>query len=125
MLHSPQTLLSCGCRCALLELSAVIVSVLGFTSTPFLEDVTVVRVFRLGQLLGWYTQPALLQLPGTSRIQHSLNGLNAPPPSRIPNRVNPGNLLTKQLALREAKKSETMQQETLMDHVAESLGPHA
>ncbi|OLQ04504.1 Cation channel sperm-associated protein 1 [Symbiodinium microadriaticum] len=37
--------------CALLELSAVIVSVLGFTSTPFLEDVTVVRVFRLGQSL--------------------------------------------------------------------------
>ncbi|CAE7634766.1 Catsper1 [Symbiodinium necroappetens] len=63
--------------CALLELSAVIVSVLGFTSTPFLEDVTVVRVFRLGQLLGWYTQPA--------------------------------------------KKSETMQQETLMDHVAELM----
>eukprot|EP00439_Symbiodinium_sp_Y106_P070972 s1370_g12.t1 len=37
--------------CALLELSAVLVSVLGFTSTPFLEDVTVVRVFRLGQLM--------------------------------------------------------------------------
>ncbi|CAE7634969.1 Catsper1, partial [Symbiodinium pilosum] len=38
-------------RCALLELSAVLVAVLGFTSSGLLEDVTVVRVFRLGQLL--------------------------------------------------------------------------
>ena len=40
-------------RCALLELSAVLVAVLGFTSSGLLEDVTVVRVFRLGQWLGF------------------------------------------------------------------------
>ena len=37
--------------CAVLEFGALLVEMLGFGFAPFLQDVTVVRVFRLGQLM--------------------------------------------------------------------------